>query len=63
VEVERLRVYWIRHIPILSQRSRTDVMTDTAAEHAAVFFDRVRAMLDQIEISIDGRSRLTLSFS
>jgi hypothetical protein len=38
-------------------------MTDTAAEHAAVFFDRVRAMLDQIEISIDGRSRLTLSFS
>jgi diguanylate cyclase (GGDEF)-like protein len=39
------------------------IMPDTASEQAAVFFDRVRAKLDQIEISIDGRARLTLSFS
>ena len=36
---------------------------DTTADNAAVFFDRIRTKLDQIEISIDGRARLTLSFS
>ncbi len=39
------------------------ILPDTTADKAAVFFDRVRSKLDQIEISIDGRSRLTLSFS
>src|SRR5437868_11372048 len=39
------------------------ILPDTAADKAAVFFDRVRNKLDQVEISIDGRSRLTLSFS
>jgi diguanylate cyclase (GGDEF)-like protein len=39
------------------------ILPDTNAEKAAIFFDRVRSKLDQIEISIDGRSRLNLSFS
>src|SRR5436190_14582225 len=39
------------------------ILPDTSADKAAVFFDRVRSKLDQLEISIDGRSRLTLSFS
>lgn len=39
------------------------IMPDTASEQAAVFFDRVRSKLDQIAISIDGRARLSLSFS
>ncbi len=39
------------------------ILPDTTADNAAVFFDRIRTKLDQIEISIDGRARLTLSFS
>jgi diguanylate cyclase (GGDEF)-like protein len=39
------------------------ILPDTTSENAAMFFDRIRQKLDQIEISIDGRSRLTLSFS
>ncbi len=39
------------------------ILPDTTADRAAIFFDRVRQKLDQLEISIDGRSRLTLSFS
>ena len=39
------------------------ILPDTSAEKSAMFFDRIRNKLDQIEISIDGRSRLTLSFS
>jgi diguanylate cyclase (GGDEF)-like protein len=39
------------------------ILPDTTAEKATVFFDRVRGKLDQIEISIDGGSRLNLSFS
>ena len=39
------------------------ILPDTNTEKAALLFDRVRSKLDQIEISIDGRSRLTLSFS
>jgi diguanylate cyclase (GGDEF)-like protein len=39
------------------------ILPDTTSEKAAVFFDRVRSKLDQIEISIDGRSRLMLAFS
>ena len=38
------------------------ILPDTTADKAAMFFDRVRNKLDQIEISIDGRSRLTLAF-
>src|SRR5438132_11809143 len=38
------------------------ILPDTTADNAAVFFDRIRTKLDQIEISIDGRARLTLSF-
>jgi diguanylate cyclase (GGDEF)-like protein len=39
------------------------ILPDTTAENASVFFDRIRQKLDQIEISIDGGVRLTLSFS
>jgi len=39
------------------------ILPDTSAEDAAAFFERIRSKLDQIEVSIDGRSRLTLSFS
>jgi diguanylate cyclase (GGDEF)-like protein len=39
------------------------ILPDTAAENAVVFFERIRNKLDQMEISIDGRARLTLSFS
>src|SRR6266513_2953359 len=39
------------------------ILPDTSAENAATFFERIRSKLDQIEISIDGRARLTLSFS
>jgi len=39
------------------------ILPDTAADQAAVFFERIRHKLDQIEISIDGRARLTMSFS
>ena len=39
------------------------ILPDTTANQAAVFFDRVRSKLDQVEISIDGRARLLLSFS
>ena len=39
------------------------ILPDTTVDNAAMFFDRIRQKLDQIEISIDGRARLTLSFS
>ena len=39
------------------------ILPDTTAEKAAIFFERVRSKLDQVEISIDGRARLTLAFS
>src|SRR5437773_566219 len=39
------------------------ILPDTSAENAAIFFERIRSKLDQIEVSIDGRSRLALSFS
>src|SRR5438876_10437930 len=39
------------------------ILPDTSSENAAVFFERIRSQLDQIEVSIDGRYRLTLSFS
>src|SRR5438445_9673396 len=39
------------------------ILPDTTADKAAVFFDRIRHKLDQIEISIDVRARLALSFS
>jgi two-component system cell cycle response regulator len=39
------------------------ILPDTSADRAAIFFERVKQKLDQIELSIDGRSRLTLSFS
>src|SRR3990172_5057170 len=31
------------------------ILPDTTAERAAIFFDRVKQKLDQVEISIDGR--------
>src|SRR3989442_6561845 len=39
------------------------ILPDTNVDNAAAFFDRIRSKLDQVEISIDCRSRLTLSFS
>src|SRR5262249_34639871 len=39
------------------------ILPETTADNAAVFFERIKGKLDQIEISIDGRSHLTLSFS
>jgi two-component system cell cycle response regulator len=39
------------------------IMPDTTCAQAVAFFDRVRAKLDQVEVSIGGRARLTLSFS
>jgi two-component system cell cycle response regulator len=39
------------------------IMPDTTPEKAAIFFERVKQKLDQVEISIDGRPALTFSFS
>jgi len=39
------------------------ILPDTNADNAAAFFDRIRSKLNQVEISIDGRSSLRLSFS
>ncbi|MBI4474893.1 MAG: GGDEF domain-containing protein [Acidobacteria bacterium] len=39
------------------------IMPETSADRAATFFERVKNKLDQVELSIDGRSRLSLSFS
>src|SRR5215471_15413414 len=39
------------------------ILPDTNAEQAGIIFDRVRGKLDQVEISIDGRSRIAISFS
>ena len=39
------------------------ILPDTNVDNAAAFFDRIRSKLNQVEISIDGRSSLTLSFS
>src|SRR5438105_8144277 len=38
------------------------ILPDTSAEKSAMFFDRIRNKLDQIEISMDGRALLTLAF-
>src|SRR3954466_2137039 len=39
------------------------IMPDTTPEKASVFFDRVKHKLDQLELAIDGRRAITLSFS
>src|SRR5215471_4464658 len=39
------------------------ILPDTNAEQASIIFDRIRGKLDQVEISIDGRSRIAISFS
>ena len=39
------------------------ILPDTNADNAAAFFDRIRSKLNQVEISIDWRSSLRLSFS
>ncbi len=39
------------------------LLPDTSVDNAAVFFERIRSKLDQVEVSIAGRSSLTLSFS
>ena len=39
------------------------IMPDTTPDRAATFFDRVKQKLDQVELAIDGRRPLTVSFS
>jgi diguanylate cyclase (GGDEF)-like protein len=39
------------------------ILPDTDADHAGVYFDRVKAKLDQIDLSLDGRSDVKVSFS
>jgi two-component system cell cycle response regulator len=39
------------------------ILPETTTERATIYFDRVRKKLEQIELSIDGRARLSLSFS
>jgi diguanylate cyclase (GGDEF)-like protein len=39
------------------------IMPDTTPDRAVIFFDRVKQKLDQVELSIDGRPALTMSFS
>jgi two-component system cell cycle response regulator len=39
------------------------IMPDTTPDRAAIFFERVKQKLDQVEISVDGRPALTFSFS
>jgi two-component system cell cycle response regulator len=39
------------------------IMPDTTTDRATIFFDRVKRKLDQVEIAIDGRPPLTVSFS
>ncbi len=39
------------------------ILPETTAERAGSFFERVKNKLENIEVSVDGRSRLTLSFS
>ena len=39
------------------------LLPDTDTERAAALFERVRQKLDQIELSIDGRGRIAVSFS
>src|SRR5437660_7488981 len=34
------------------------ILPDTTADNGSVFFNRIRAKLDQVEISIDGRSHI-----
>jgi diguanylate cyclase (GGDEF)-like protein len=39
------------------------LLPDTTPDCAAILFERVKSKLEKIELSIDGRPRLTLSFS
>ena len=39
------------------------ILPDTSVENASILLDRVRNKLDRIELSVDGRSRLSLAFS
>lgn len=39
------------------------ILPDTDANHAEVFLDRVRAKLDQIDLSLGGRTDIRVSFS
>jgi len=39
------------------------ILPETTPDRAVVYFERVKKKLDQIELSIDGRARLSLSFS
>jgi len=39
------------------------ILPETSADRAATYFDRVKSKLDQVELSVDGRARLNLSFS
>jgi diguanylate cyclase (GGDEF)-like protein len=39
------------------------LLPDTIPDRAATLFERIRNKLDQVELSVDGRARLALSFS
>ncbi len=39
------------------------ILPDTDAEHAQVFFDRVKTKLDRIDLSLDSQANINLSFS
>src|SRR5262245_14253739 len=39
------------------------ILPETQADNATIFFDRIREKLDQMVISISGRSRVNMSFS
>jgi diguanylate cyclase (GGDEF)-like protein len=39
------------------------ILPDTDADHAEIFFDRVKAKLDRIDLSLDGRADVRVSFS
>ena len=39
------------------------ILPDTDAEHAQVFFDRVKTKLDRIDMSLDSQANINLSFS
>ena len=39
------------------------ILPDTDAENAEIFFDRVKTKLDRIDLSLDARAKINLSFS
>ncbi len=39
------------------------ILPDTDSEQAEIFFDRVKAKLDRVDLSLDGKASINLSFS